>query len=193
VYHRAVRLLLASASPRRRDLLAAAGLAFVVDAVNVDEQPLDAEAPAACVERLARLKASVAAEQHPEVAVIGADTAVILDNEILGKPADARDAVRMLTSLAGRQHEVLTGIAVAWQGQLISEVARTGVWMHPMSARDIAEYVGTGEPFDKAGSYAIQGLGARLISHIEGSYTNVVGLPVAALLQLLARARILSG
>jgi len=168
--------------------MAAAGLNFGIEAVDVDERRLAGEPAATYVDRLARLKASAAAEHHPASAVIGADTAVVLDDEVLGKPIDSQDATRMLRSLAGRPHEVLTGIAVAWQGSVISDIARTCVWMHPVSDEDIAWYVSTGEPSDKAGSYAIQGHGSRFISHIEGSFTNVVGLPVAPLLQLLARA-----
>jgi septum formation protein len=188
VYHRFVRLLLASASPRRRELLAAAGLAFDVEAVDVDERREPGEPPATYVDRVARLKASAAAARYPARPVIGADTAVVVDGDVLGKPSDAGDAARMLRRLAGRSHDVLTGVALAWQGRMTSEVTVTRVRMDPLTAAEVADYVASGEPHDKAGGYAIQGLASRFIPHIEGSFSNVVGLPVAAVLQLLRRA-----
>ena len=172
--------------------MAAAGLTFDVESVNVDEQRFDGELPEIYVDRLAQLKASVAAARHATRAVIGADTVVVLDGDVMGKPVDAADSVRMLRRLGGRAHDVLTGLAVAWQGRMTSEVTRTRVWMNMLTEQDVANYVATGEPADKAGSYAIQGHGSRLISHIDGSFTNVVGLPVAALLQLLRRAGVVS-
>src|SRR5262245_38564849 len=193
VYHRRVRLLLASASPRRRDLLAKAGLAFDVEAVDVDERRLNGERPDHYVDRLARLKATVGAARHPARPVIGADTAVVVDDDVLGKPADDADAARMLKRLVGRSHEVMTGVAVAWNGEVTSEVARTRVWMAPVSESAIAEYVATGEPSDKAGAYAIQGHAAQFVSRIEGSFTNVVGLPMETLLGILQRVGIFTG
>jgi septum formation protein len=193
VYHRRVRLLLASASPRRRDLLAEAGLAFDVEAFDVDERRLNSERPDHYVDRLARLKASVGAARHPTRLVIGADTAVVVDDEVLGKPADDADAARMLRRLAGRSHEVMTGVAVAWNGELTSEVTRTRVWMTPLTDEAVAGYVATGEPADKAGSYAIQGYGARFVSRIEGSFSNVVGLPLETLLAMLRRVGVFTG
>jgi septum formation protein len=170
--------------------MASAGFSFDVDGVDVDERRLSDEPPAMYVDRLARAKAAAGAARHPGRPAIGADTAVVLDDEVLGKPMDDADAIRMLRNLRGRSHDVLTGVAVAWNGRVTSEVTRTQVWMSDMSDPDIAEYVATGEPADKAGSYAIQGRAARFISHIDGSYSNVVGLPVETLMQLLARAGI---
>ena len=183
----ATPVILASASPRRRELLAAAGIACDVDAVDVDEQPLTGEAPADYVRRVARLKVEVAAARHPQRVVLAADTTVVVGGEILGKPADDRDAARMLARLSGRAHQVLTAVALVGGGQLAIEVETTTVWMDVLKAEDIAWYVATGEPRDKAGAYAIQGLASRFIPRIEGSYTNVVGLPVATVARLLKR------
>ena len=182
---RAVRLVLASASPRRRELLATAGITFDVDAVDVDERQLAGEAAPAYVDRLARLKASTGASRHPDRVVLGADTAVVVDDVVFGKPSDDADARRMLRLLQGRAHEVLTGVAVAWRGRLRSRVECTSVWMASQTDEEIAAYVATGEPAGKAGAYAIQGLGSRFIPRIAGSYANVVGLPVAAVLEIL--------
>jgi septum formation protein len=185
-----MRLILASGSPRRRELLLAAGFAFDVSAVEVDERRTNGEAPAAYVERLARAKAhaAAAAQRDPDTAVLGADTVVVVDDEVLGKPRDEVDATRMLRLLSGRSHEVLTGVAVIGQGGTVSRVERTTVWFAPLSDRDIAWYVASGEPMDKAGAYAIQALASRFIPRIEGSYTNVVGLPVTTVVELLEKA-----
>jgi septum formation protein len=183
-----MRLVLASASPRRRELLAAAGLDVDVDLVDVDERPLAGEPPDAYVERVARLKAEAGSARHPGRVVLGADTAVVVDGEVLGKPRDAADAVAMLRRLAGREHDVMTGVAVASAGRVESFVERTRVTMAPLSPADIEAYVASGEPFDKAGAYAIQGGAARFILGFEGSYTNVVGLPLEKLFEVL-RAR----
>ena len=188
MYHRRVRLILASASPRRRELLSAAGLPFDAEPVDVDERREPGEPPATYVDRVARLKASTVAARYPARPVLGADTTVVVDGEVLGKPVDAGDAARMLRRLAGRSHEVLTGVALAWQGQLISDVILTRVRMDPLTEAAVADYVASGEPMDKAGGYAIQGRASRFIPHIEGSFANVVGLPVATVLQLLRRA-----
>jgi len=182
---RAMRIVLASASPRRRELLAAAGVDCAVDPADVDESPRPGESPADCVERVARAKAEAVAPRHPGAAIIAADTAVIVDGEMLGKPADALDAARMLRRLGGRPHEVWTGVAVAADGQTAYELVRTTVWMNALSQAEIEWYVASGEPMDKAGAYAIQGLASRFIPRIEGSWSNVVGLPVATVLQLL--------
>ena len=182
-----MRLVLASASPRRRALLEAAGVAVDVDPVDVDEARLDGESPAQYVERLAREKAAAGARRHPDALVLGADTTVTLDSDVLGKPVDAAEAAGMLRRLSGRTHEVLTGIAIAWRGAIASHVERTAVAMAPLSEADIAWYVASGEPLDKAGAYAIQGLASRFIPRIDGSYANVVGLPVTAVLGLAAR------
>jgi septum formation protein len=181
----AVRFVLASASPRRRELVAAAGLACDIAPVDADERRLPDERPNAYVERLARLKASMGLAVHPDRVVVGADTAVVVDDEILGKPVDEADAARMLRTLSGRAHVVVTGVAVAHAGGVVSAVEHTTVEVAPLSDAAIAWYVASGEPFDKAGGYAIQGLASRFIPRIEGSYANVVGLPIATLVGLL--------
>lgn len=182
------QLVLASASPRRRELLTAAGFAFDVDAADIDESPLPNEAADAYVLRVARAKADAVSPRYPDRPVLAADTAVVVGIEILGKPGDAADAARMLAQLSGRTHQVLTGMAVAYAGQVHAEVEQTTVWMSKLAPSEIAAYVASGEPLDKAGAYAIQGLASRFIPRIEGSYSNVVGLPVAAVVQLLRRA-----
>jgi septum formation protein len=183
-----MRLVLASASPRRRELLAAAGWLVRVDAVDVDERQLAGEPPEDYVARVALAKATAGRARHPEAAVIGADTTVVIDNEVLGKPADDLDAGRMLRRLSGRRHDVLTGVAVLADGKTATRVERTGVWFAELSDSDIAWYIASGEPRDKAGAYAIQGLAARFIPRIEGSYSNVVGLPLAAVWEMLQDA-----
>lgn len=182
-----MRLILASASPRRVDLLRAAGMTFDVIAPDVDEGVLDDETPAAYVERLARTKAEAAASQagDNDAFVIAADTAVVVDGEIFGKPVDEADAVGMLRRLSGRTHDVLTGVAVARAGRLQSFVERTRVWVRPLDEAELAWYVASGEPMGKAGAYAIQGLASRFIPRIEGSYATVVGLPVARVCDVL--------
>jgi septum formation protein len=180
-----VRLVLASASPRRADLLEAAGFAFDVDPVDVDERQLAAESPMMYADRVARLKAAAGAVRHPNRLVLGADTIVVLDKQVLGKPTDSVEAARMLRLLSGRSHEVLTGVAVAWSGGIESHVERTTVWFKEISDEDVRWYVATGEPMGKAGAYAIQGLASRFIPRIDGSYSNVVGLPVATLVRIL--------
>ena len=183
-------LVLASASPRRRELLALLGRPFTVRVADVVETPLPGESATARVERLAAAQATLVAEQlRSDHVVVGADTVVVLDGEILGKPVDARDAEAMLRRLQGRAHEVLTGVAVAQvdgADVVVSGfVDTTEVVFAPMSAADIAGYVSTGEPLDKAGAYGIQGLGGRWVERISGSYHNVVGLPLARLAPLL--------
>jgi septum formation protein len=183
-----VRLVLASASPRRRDLLAAAGFAFDVDPADVDETRRPDEAASAYVVRVAREKAQSVASRHPDRPVLGADTAVVVGDAVLGKPRDAADAARMINLLSGGAHQVVTGLALAVRGQVFAEVEQTAVWFSRLSTEDVRWYVDSGEPLDKAGGYAIQGLASRFIPRIEGSYSNVVGLPVATLLHLLTRA-----
>ena len=178
-------LILASASPRRRELLTRAGITVEVDPADVDERPEQGESPERYVERVAQLKASAGARRHPDRPVLGADTVVVVDGKVLGKPADPEDAARMLRRLAGRTHHVLTGVALAWDGQITTQVERTEVAMSAMSEEDVAWYVASGEPMDKAGAYAIQGLASRFVTRIEGSYSNVVGLPVATVVELL--------
>lgn len=171
-------LVLASGSPRRREFLSLLGLRFAVRPPEVDETPLPGEAPRRYVERLAAAKARAAAGDG-EV-VIAADTTVVVDGDILGKPADAEEASAMLARIAGRWHEVLTAVAVAApsRAEPAMGVASTHVRMAAMAPERIAWYVATGEPFDRAGAYAIQGLGALLVEEVRGNYTNVVGLPL---------------
>jgi septum formation protein len=179
-------LILASSSPRRADLLAAAGYAFVVRPVEADERLLDGERPTDYVLRLARAKAASGAACAPDEVVLAADTTVVAAGEILGKPGDDADAARMLSLLSGRRHEVLTGIAVRSGRCERWAVETTIVEFRPLSSAEIAWYVASGEPRDKAGAYAIQGLASRFVARIEGSYTNVVGLPVSVACRLLA-------
>lgn len=178
-------LVLASRSPRRAELLTAAGIAFEVLAADVDETPRPRETPAAYVERLAIEKARAVHALRPEARVLGADTTVTIDGEILAKPEDEADAVRMLRKLSGRAHEVHTGIAVVSRAGVQSAVDTTRVWFAAMTDEDISWYVATGEPMDRAGAYAIQGFASRFILRIEGSYSNVVGLPVALVSSIL--------
>ncbi len=181
-------IILASRSPRRAELLTAAGIGFDVHAVEIDERPRAGEAPAAYVERLAIEKAQAVFALHPSGTVLGADTTVVVDGRMLGKPEDRAEALSMLRALSGRAHDVLTGVAVVSPGvtgalkctpTIRSGVERTRVWFDSVTDEDISWYVDSGEPMDKAGAYAIQGLASRFIPRIEGSYTNVVGLPVA--------------
>jgi septum formation protein len=180
-------LILASASPRRAQLLKAAGIRFETRAADVDETPLPGELPDAYVQRLAREKAETVARTAPGRVVLGADTTVVVDRRILAKPADPAEARQMLERLAGRPHEVLTGVALAGAGEPAVAVASTAVWFAPMTSEDIAWYVETGEWHDKAGAYGIQGPISRFVARVEGSYTNVVGLPVSLVCGLLMR------
>ncbi|HYB94266.1 MAG TPA: Maf family protein [Vicinamibacterales bacterium] len=178
-------LILASRSPRRSELLTAAGIPFEVLAADVDETPHAREAPAAYVERLAIAKAQAVLPLRPAARVLGADTTVTIDGEILGKPADSADARRMLRLLSGRAHDVHTGVAVVTATRVQSAVDTTRVWFSTLTDEDISWYVATGEPVDRAGAYAIQGFASRFIPRIEGSYSNVVGLPVALVSSIL--------
>jgi septum formation protein len=186
------RLLLASASPRRHELLARLGLPFDVRAADLDETPLPDEEPRSYVARLAAAKAQAVAgaASEPEVVAIGADTAVVVDGHLLGKPVDDADAARMLRMLSGRTHQVLTGVAVAVAGppSVQVDVAVTEVTFASLSDDDIAWYVASGEPVDKAGAYAVQGRGAVYVTSISGSPDNVVGLPLALTRRLLEAA-----
>ena len=187
-------IVLASRSPRRAELLAAAGISFEVLAADIDETPHANEAPEAYVERLAIEKARAVLallNDKPEdlsprnVLVLGADTTVVIDGLILGKPEDDAQATDMLRRLRGRVHDVFTGVAVVGESGVRSAVERTRVWFDAMTDEDISWYVASGEPADRAGAYAIQGLASRFIPRIEGSYTNVVGLPVAVVSSIL--------
>jgi nucleoside triphosphate pyrophosphatase len=202
-------LVLASASPRRQELLRNAGISFTVQPADIDETPLVSELPRDCAERLAREKALAVWRSRPRDLVLGADTIVVIDETILGKPVDADDAVRMLRLLSGHAHRVITGVCLV--GTVISdqwpvasetaprapsspqgsyEILRTAsettlVTISELSDDEIREYVATGEPMDKAGAYAIQGMASRWIPRVEGDYSNVVGLPVALVYRML--------
>ncbi|HST11307.1 MAG TPA: Maf family protein [Terriglobales bacterium] len=193
-------LILASASPRRQELLRAAGIAITVQPTNIPEVPLDGETAKTFAERLAHEKAWSIFKQHPTDFVLGADTVVVVDKEILGKPRNPADAERMLRLLSGRTHEVITAVCVMGSktnapaapkpetalGDTRSET--TVVTMNAMNDDEIRAYVATGEPMDKAGAYAIQGMASRWIPRIEGDYSNVVGLPVALVYRMLKEA-----
>jgi nucleoside triphosphate pyrophosphatase len=184
-------LILASASPRRQELLRNAGIEFAVHPANVVELPHDGELPRAFAERMAREKALAVFAQRPNDLILGADTVVVVDGEILGKPRDGADAGRMLRILSGRKHEVITGVCLAGP-RLTNEKVGSETTLVVMSAlRDgeIRSYVASGEPMDKAGAYAIQGRASRWISRIEGDYFNVVGLPVALVWRMIEEAQ----
>jgi len=215
-----VRLILASASPRRAELLRAAGYEFDIVVADVDERARDGETPAEYVRRLAAEKsaavqaalkgcatsdtaksvesvgdyarAAVLVAQPfraAEVIILGADTTVVVDGEILGKPRDDGEAAAMLRRLAGRRHEVLTGVSIRRGAHEVGRVESTAVWFSALTTEDIDRYVASGEGRDKAGGYAIQGLASRFIPRIDGSYANVVGLPVSTVADLLAEIR----
>jgi septum formation protein len=182
-----VRLILASASPRRADLLRSAGFEFTTRIVDIDEQVRPGETPAMYVRRLAAEKSFAASESSdtPPI-VLGADTAVVVDGEILGKPRDAADAGRMMRLLQGRAHDVITGVSLRRGAYELGRVETTRVEFAPLSEADIVWHLESDEWRDKAGWYAIQGLAARFIRGIHGSYSNVVGRPIAAVHELLA-------
>jgi septum formation protein len=209
-----VRLILASASPRRAELLRAAGYEFDIVVADVDERARDGETPAEYVRRLAAEKSEAVKAalkgcatsdmteegDHAPVPVaqpfraadavtLGADTTVVVDGDILGKPRDDHEAAAMLRRLAGRRHEVLTGLSIRHGAHEVGRVESTVVWFSALTTEDIAWYVASGEGRDKAGGYAIQGLASRFIPRIDGSYANVVGLPVSAVADLLAEIR----
>ena len=195
-----MRLILASASPRRAELLRAAGYQFDILPVDLDESVKAGETPATYVARLAREKSAAAMQRFVaraqscggaeraaphDIIVLGADTTVVLDGEILGKPTDDADGAAMLRKLSGRAHDVLTGISLRTSAAEWGRVETTRVYMTELSADDIAWYVHSGEGRDKAGGYAVQGLASRFIPRLDGSYSNVVGLPVAAVAAVL--------
>lgn len=184
MYHPPVPLVLASASPRRADLLAAAGVPFLVRPAEVDETPLTGEAPRVYVERVARAKAW-AVPAAPDEIVLGADTTVVLGERLLGKPATRAEARDMLDALSGQTHEVLTGVVLRGPGRELAAVAVSRVRFAPLSRAEIDWYLASGEPEGKAGAYAIQGLASRFVESVEGSYSNVVGLPVHLVYRLL--------
>jgi len=178
-------LILASASPRRRELFALLGLPYRATAAAVDETIGEGEPPEHGVARLARAKAVTLAVRHPDALVIGCDTVVALEGEVLGKPADEEEARAMLLRLRGRDHTVYTGVAVMGKGRGAVQVARTTVWMREYSDAEIAAYVATRDSLDKAGAYAIQHPGFRPVAAWEGCYANVVGLPLCHLVRML--------
>jgi len=183
-----MRLVLASASPRRAELLTAAGFSFDVAPAAIDETPRPGEPPREYVMRVAREKAAATARHRPESAILAADTVVVVGDLILGKPSDADDAARMLRLLSGVEHTVQTAVSLRVNGRDSCELAETRVRFHPLSPAEIAWYVATGEPDGKAGGYAIQGRAARFVDRIEGSWSNVVGLPVATVYRMLKEA-----
>ena len=203
-----MRLILASASPRRAELLHAAGYDFDVIVCDVDESIRPGESAAAYVRRLAAEKSAAAQARHlaesdrgdaasnsmrgfgpADVVFLGADTTVVVDGEILGKPRDDEESLQMLSRLSGRPHEVMTGVSLRQGAYELGRVETTSVVFRPLSAEEIAWYVSSGEGRDKAGGYAIQGLASRFIPRIDGSYSNVVGLPIACVAELLPEIR----
>lgn len=180
-----VRVILASQSPRRRELLTLVGITHDVLPADIDETVWPGEEPVPHCERLARSKAETLAAQHPEAVVIGSDTIVVVDGDILGKPGSRDEAIAMLTRLAGRSHVVHTAVAVAHQGEVRSGVESVGVTFRELSPELIAAYVDTGEPMDKAGAYGIQGYGATIVERVDGDYFAVMGLPLGRLVGLI--------
>lgn len=182
-----MRVILASQSPRRRELLSLVGIEYEVQPADIDETPWVDEAAVPHTERLARAKAMVIAARAPDALVIAADTIVVIDGDILGKPADIADARAMLRRLSGRTHEVCTAMAVAVGARVESEVVRVPVRFRALDDETIARYVNTGEPMDKAGAYGIQGYGATIVEHIEGDFFAVMGLSLVTVVQLAER------
>ena len=179
------RVVLASASPRRRQLLDLIGIAHEVRPANIDETMRPREAPRRHAERLAREKASAVAERDPDLITIAADTIVVVNRKVLGKPRDADDAARMLALLSGREHVVTTAVAVSRGKKLRSAVEEVRVKFRRLRDDEIEAYIATGEPMDKAGAYGIQGFGATIVERIEGDYFAVMGLPIVRLIGLL--------
>jgi septum formation protein len=184
------RVILASQSPRRRELLSLIGIPHEVRPADLDESVLPGEAPPSHAERLARSKAETIGAREPGAVVIGADTIVVLDGEILGKPRDTTDAVAMLRRLSGCTHTVLTAVAVAHRGRTVSGVETVEVTFRPLNDMQIEAYIATGEPMDKAGAYGIQGFGAVIVERVHGDYFAVMGLALGRLVGLLGQAGI---
>jgi septum formation protein len=185
--HDRPKLILASKSPRRSDLLEQAGLTFSIVPSDFDESSVAMSDPESYVETLAKSKAIDISEKHPDSWVLGADTIVLIDNSILGKPGSKDEARSMLKQLSGKTHQVITGYCLCCQtkNDIISETVKTDVRFKTLSDAEIEWYIQTGEPFDKAGAYAIQGIGTFLVKSINGSYANVVGLPVCEVIEFL--------
>lgn len=181
-------IVLASGSPRRRTLLTMLGIAHEVDPAHIDETPQNGETPRTLAARLARGKAQSVAARHPGCEVLGADTVVVLGDEVLGKPTSPADAVAMLEKMSGREHRVVTAVALARDAETWERVDETRVWFRELAPGQIRDYVATGEPLDKAGSYGLQGLGTVLVERIEGDYFGVIGLPLRLVVDMLAEA-----
>jgi septum formation protein len=188
-----IRVILASQSPRRRELLALVGIDHEVMPADINEDVRPGEQAVPYTERLAREKAAVIAAKHPEAYVIAADTTVVVDGEIVGKPEDAADAQRMLRRLSGRSHVVCTGIAVAHGARTESAVEQVTVTFRELTDEDIVAYVATGEPMDKAGAYGIQGWGATIVERVDGDYFSVMGLGLRRLVALFERQGVAYG
>lgn len=183
------RLVLASASPRRAEILAALGIPFTVASADVDETVGPGESAHAAAARLARLKAAAVAERQPDEWVLAADTLVLLDGAVLGKPRDDAEAREMLRTLSGREHRVVTAVRLArGESPALEAIEESRVRIAPLDPEEIGWYVATGEPLDKAGAYAVQGLGARFVESVDGSFTNVMGLPARTVYRLLREA-----
>ncbi|SRR6266566_1689687 len=180
-----MRIVLASASPRRQELLRNAGIDFVVQPANIEEVRLAGETATRFAQRMAREKAQAVRKSHPEEWILAADTVVVVEDEVLGKPADERDASRMLRLLGGREHQVITGVCLLGADFEDVRSESTAVYFSMMTDAEIQDYIATPEPMDKAGAYAIQGIASRWISKIEGDYSNVVGLPVDLIWRML--------
>ena len=184
----AVRVVLASQSPRRRELLALVGITHDVRPADVDESVLPGEQPVPHCERLARLKADTVARSHQDDVVVGSDTIVVVEGDILGKPRDPAHAAAMLRRLSGRTHTVCTAVAIAHRGTTRSGVEEVAVTFRPIDDRTIDDYIATGEPMDKAGAYGIQGFGAAIVERVDGDYFAVMGLPIGRMLELMRQA-----
>jgi septum formation protein len=185
------RVILASRSPRRRELLSLVGIAHEVSPADIDERYLTGESPRAHAERLARGKATTIREQ--DAVVIGSDTIVVVDGDVLGKPRDEAHAAEMLTRLSGRSHVVMTAVAVQWRGVEVSAVEEAGVTFHRVTPEDIRAYIATREPMDKAGAYGIQGYGATIVQRVDGDYFAVMGLPLQRVVRLMAELGVCYG
>lgn len=184
-----MKLILASKSPRRSELLTKAGISFQVIPADVEEVTDSALSIQENIKALAALKAQWVANNHPDHFVLGADTVVVSDDQIIGKPHDREDAQRILTLLSGKTHQVVTGFAlITPASKIFSDTVTSGVTFHSLTQQVIADYINTGEPMDKAGAYAIQGVGNKLVAGYDGSYTNIVGLPVDEVMHCLKSA-----
>ncbi|MGA9566391.1 MAG: Maf family protein [Candidatus Korobacteraceae bacterium] len=186
-------LVLASASPRRAELLRNAGISFIVEPAHVPEQPMPNEPPLEYAKRLARDKARAIFTKHPDNVVLGADTIVVVDEHLLEKPRDNEDAARMLRLLSARAHQVITGVCLVARGFEHTEVEITEVRFSPLTESEITSYIATREPMDKAGAYAIQGIASRWVERIDGCYFNVVGLPVPRVYRMMRAVEAATG